>query len=143
MASIDKLNAIADAMVKTNLNEKIDQRVAGNYTIESSPRNFEIVKGVLAATNHRVLAVLTGPSLSVRKDSFTYAQITTASMTPDGESISLIMQDEVIKLSNLSDVDPCQEPEKFHKYIIDKKTMPPKTTIAARDVEVVQPPPKK
>jgi len=141
MANLARLNEIADGMVKSN--EKIEQRVAGNYTVQSDIGNYEIVKGLLAATNHRVLVVLNKPLMGVNKDSFTYAQINTVSLAPDADEISLIMPDEVIKLSDLSSVDPCQEPEKFYKYILDKKTPPPKTTITARDVEVVQPPPRK
>jgi hypothetical protein len=117
--SIEELMSIAEGMVKSN--EKIGQRVIGNFTIESSFGNYEIVKGLLVATNYRVLVVFEGPLRSIRKDSFTYPQINTVTMTPDQESLSLIMQDEVITLFDLSEVDPYQEPEKFHKYIIDKK----------------------
>ncbi len=140
MANIYKLAEIAEGMLK--INEKIEQKVAGNYTIESDVGNYEIVKGLLAATNHRVLVVINKPLFGMRKDNFTYAQINTVSMAPNGESLSLIMPDEVITLYDLTHVDPCREPENFYRYIIDKKTPPPKTTITARDVEVA-PPPKK
>ncbi len=141
MSTIERMTEIAEGMLK--INEKIEQTVAGNYTMESNWGNYEIVKGLLAATNHRLLVVINGPFWNKRKDNFTYAQINTASMTPDKESLSLIMPDEVIRLYNLSAVDPCQDPEKFYKYILEKKTPPPKTTIAARDVEVLPPLPKK
>jgi len=137
MANVDKLAEIAEGMLK--INEKIEQRVAGNYTIESDFGNYEIVKGLLAATNHRVLVVLNKPLFGIRKDSFTYAQLNTVSMTPDEENLSLVMPDEVIELYDLSDVKCCQEPEKFQKYVNDKKAPPPKTTITARDVEIVPP----
>jgi hypothetical protein len=140
MPGVDKLVEIAKSMLKVN--EKIEQQVAGNYTVESECGNYEIVKGILAATNHRVLVVLNKPLFGVRKDSLTYAQLNTVSMTPDEESLSLVMPDEVIELYNLSGVDPCQEPDKFQKYVSEKKAPPPKTTITARDVEIV-PPPKK
>jgi hypothetical protein len=140
MANINKLAEIAEGMLK--INEKIEQKVAGNYTIESGLGNYEIVKGLLAATNHRVLVVINQALFGIRKDSFTYAQINTVSMTPDEESLSLIMPDEVIELYSLSEADSCQEPEKFYKYIMEKKTPTPKTTITARDVEIPSPPKK-
>ncbi|MDZ7360496.1 MAG: hypothetical protein ONB46_07180 [candidate division KSB1 bacterium] len=139
MAGVDKLAEIAEGMLK--FNEKIEQQVAGNYTVESECGNYEIVKGLLAATNHRVLVVLNKPLFGIRKDSFTYAQLNTVSMTPDEQNLSLVMPDEVIELYDLCKVDPCQEPEKFQKYVNEKKASPPKTTIMARDVEIV--PPKK
>ncbi|GEM_PF-4264910 len=137
MPGVDKLAEIAESMLK--INEKIEQQVAGNYTVESECGNYEIVKGLLAATNHRMLVVLNKPLFGVRKDCFTYAQLNTVSMAPDGEDLSLVMPDEVIELYNLSCVDPCQEPDKFQKYVSEKKAPPPKTTITARDVEIVQP----
>jgi len=132
---IAELEYIAHGMLKKN--EKIEAKVAGSYSIESSFGNHEIVKGFLAATNHRILVVLNAPLQGVRQDYFTYGQITTVSTTSDRSSISLIMPDEVITLFDV--IDECDDPEKFFKYITEKKTPPPKTTIMGRDVETLPP----
>jgi hypothetical protein len=129
-----KLIRITEGTLKSN--EKIEQVLVGNYKIEASLGNYEIIKGLLAATNHRVLMVLQKPLFGIRKDSFTYSQITTVSVEADENSISLILPDGMITLYDLSDVDPYQEPKKFQKYIIDKKTRPPKTTNMASDVKI-------
>ena len=128
MANHGKLEAIAESMLKAG--EKIEAKVCGYYSNERGPGNYEIVKGLLAATNHRLLV-----SLSVRKDSFTYAQITSVTMQ-DG-CINVVMPDQTIALSEVDDT--CGDLEKFHKYVNDKKKPPEKTTITARDVEIPNP----
>jgi hypothetical protein len=135
---LEELEGIAVSMLKSN--EKIEAKVAGSYTIESSFGNYEIVKGFLAATNHRVLAVLTAPMQKIRQDHFTFSQINVVSITSDGRSISLIMPDEVITLFDV--IDDCDDLEKFCKYITDVKTPLPKTTIEARHVKITPPPQK-
>jgi len=120
--------------------EKIEAKVGGSYSNDSGNGNYEIVKGFMAATNQRVLVVLNSVSLDIRKDSFTYGQIITATLTPEGDSVSLVMSNEIITLFDV--IDDCDDPKKFHKYISDKKAPPPKATIASLDVDV-SPPPKK
>jgi len=136
MANLAKLKTIAQSMLKAG--EKIEATVGGNYSNESGPGNYEIVKGFMAATNQRLLMVLNSAPLSTRKDNFTYPQVTAATMNDD--CINVVLPDETITLCEVS--DDCGDLEKFHKYVTDKKAPPQKTTIAARDVEVT-PPPKK
>ena len=136
MANLAKLKTIAEGMLKAG--EKIEATVGGNYTNESGPGNYEIVKGFMAATNQRLVVVLNSDSLSTRKDSFTYPQVTGAAMHDN--CINVVIPDETITLSEVS--EECGDLEKFHKYVTEKKTPPQKTTIAARDVEVIQPPKK-
>jgi len=131
-----ELKSIAMRMLKSN--EKIEATAAGSYTTESSFGNYVIGEGFLAATNQRVLVVLNAPTQGIRKDSYTYAQITMLLLNEN--NISLIMPDETITLSDI--IDDRNDLEKFYKYITDKKTPPPKTMIMARDVEII-PPPKK
>ncbi len=137
MANLAKLKTIAQSMLKAG--EKIEATVGGDYSNESGPGNYETVKGFMAATNQRLLVVLNSASLSLRKDNFTYGQVTAATMNDD--CINIVLPDETITLSEIS--DDCGDLEKFHKYVTEKKTPPQKTTIAARDVEVTPPPPKK
>jgi len=133
MANLAKLEAIAKSMLKAG--EKIEAQVCGDYTNESGPGNYEIVKGFMAATNHRLLVALNAVSLNVRKDSFTYAQITGVTMHDD--CINVMMPDETITLCEVDDT--CGDLEKFFKYVTDKKKPPDKTTITARDVEIPNP----
>ena len=135
MANLQRLEAIANSMLKAG--EKSEAKVGGSYSNESGPGNYETVKGFMAATNHRLLVVLNAVSLSIRKDSFTYAQVTCVTMHDN--CINVMMPDETITLCEVDDV--CGDFEKFYKYVSDKKAPPPKTTITARDVEI--PPPKK
>jgi hypothetical protein len=138
MANFEKLEAIAEGMLKVG--EKIEAKVAGSYSNESAPGNHEIVKGFMAATNQRVLVVLNSVSLSTRKDSFTYGQVATPPVLNDG-TLDLTVPGERITLFNV--VEDCDDPEKFKKFITEKKTPVPKTTILARDVEIPPPQPKK
>lgn len=124
---------IASRMLK--FGEKIEAQVCGSYSNESGPGNYEIVKGYMAATNHRVLIVLNSVSFSNRKDSFTYGQV--ATVTKYDDQINLVLPDETITLFDVDDV--CGDLEKFHKFVTEKKAPPPKTTIAGRDMEVVPP----
>lgn len=133
MANHAKLEAMAESMLKAG--EKIEATVCGDYSNESGPGNFERVKGFMAATNHRLLVALNGVSLHVRKDSFTYPQITSVTM-PDG-CINVAMPDQTIMLHDVDDI--CGDLEKFVKYVNDKKKPPDKTTILARDVEIPNP----
>lgn len=133
---VTKLISIAESMLKNN--ERIEAKIAGDYSSEGFSGNYVIVKGLFAATNHRVLVVLNSVSLDIRKDSFTYGQVIT--VTRYGNQINLILPDETITLFDVK--DDCNDLEMFYKYISDKKTPPPKTTIASRDVEIA-PPPKK
>lgn len=123
--------AIASRMLK--FGEKIEAKVEGRYSHESAQGNHEIVKGFMAATNHRVLIVHNSFSFRTQKDSFTYGQVTT--VTTFGDKINLILPDQTITLYEVDDDDL----ERFHKYVTEKKTPPPKTTIAGRDIEVVPP----
>lgn len=125
--------AVANRMLK--FGEKIEAQVCGSYSNESGPGNYEIVKGYMAATNHRLLVVLNSVSFSLRKDSFTYPQVTCVTM--QDSCINVMMPDETITLFDVDDF--CGDLEKFYKYVNDKKTPPPKTTIAGRDMEVVPP----
>jgi hypothetical protein len=115
--------------------EKIEAKVAGSYSNESAPGNHEIVKGFMAATNQRVLVVLNSVSLSTRKDCFTYGQVASATLN-DG-TLDLAVPGERITLFDV--IDDCDDPEKFKKFVSEKKTPPVKTTIAARDVEILPP----
>ena len=133
MANHAKLKAMAESMLKAG--EKIEEKVCGNYSNESGLGNFETVKGFMAATNHRLLVALNGVSLHVRKDSFTYPQITCITMQ-DG-CINVMMPDETITLFEVDDT--CGDPDKFFKYVNDKKKPPEKTIITARDVEIPNP----
>lgn len=133
MANLARLEAMANGMLKAG--EKIEAKVGGDYTNESGPGNYETVKGFMAATNHRLLVALNSVSLSVRKDSFTYAQITCATMQ-DG-CINVMMPDETITLCEVDDT--CGDLKKFYTYVNDKKRPPEKTTITARDVEIPNP----
>lgn len=133
MASLEKLEAIAESMLKAG--EKIEAKVGGNYVNESGPGNHEIVKGFMAATNQRVLVVLNSASLSVRKDSFTFGQV--ASANKNGDTVDVAVPGERITLFEVD--EECDDPEKFQKFVADKKTPPPKTTVLGRDIEIPNP----
>ena len=133
MANPAKLEAAAKNMLKAG--EKIEAQVCGDYSNESGPGNYEIVKGFMAATNHRLLVALNSVSFSVRKDSFTYAQL--AGVTMQDGCINVMMPDETITLSEVDDA--CGDLEKFFKYVTDKRKPPDKTTITARDIEIPNP----
>lgn len=133
MANLARLEAMANGMLKAG--EKIEAKVGGDYTNESGPGNYETVKGFMAATNHRLLVALNSVSLSVRKDNFTYPQITCVTMQDD--CINVMMPDETITLCDVD--DRCGDLDKFFKYVTEKKTPPLKTTITGRDVEIPNP----
>jgi len=139
MANLERLEAMANGMLKAG--EKIEAKVGGNYSNDSGNGNHEIVKGFMTATNHRVLVLLNSVSLNVRKDSFTYPQINAITKSPAGDEVSLVLPDETIKLFGVD--DDCEDLKKFHTFVSEKKTPPPKTTIAGRDIEIPPPPPKK
>jgi len=138
-ANISKLIEIAEQMLKSE--EKIEQQVVGKIILKGF-FGEETVDGLFVATNHRILVVINSLLQGIKKNSFTYKQVSTVSISDNEETITLSIPDEVITLYDLSDVNPYQEPEKFQKYINDKKTPPLKTMKMASDVEIL-PPPKK
>lgn len=124
-----RLEEIAYGMLKHG--ERIECKVIGNLSEG---------KGFFAATNHRILAVLAGhkddeKSGMIVKDSYTYAQINKILL--HGDSISIVMPDETLKLTDLTKFDSSDDAEKFYKYVNDKMT--PASRIYPRDIEIPNP----
>lgn len=135
MANLRRLEAIAHDMLKAG--EKIEAKVGGSYSDDSRPGKNEIVKGFMAATNHRLLVVLSSISLRIRKDSFTYAQIT--AITMHDNLINLVMPDETITLFDVA--EGYADLKKFRSYVAEKKTALPKSENTAWSIVI--PPLKK
>ncbi|MDZ7291489.1 MAG: PH domain-containing protein [candidate division KSB1 bacterium] len=135
MVDVEGMKETATRILQTG--EKIDCVVGGKMSYEVAPGNRSIVHGLFVATNDRVLVVIKQFLQNKTKD-FTYSQTTGVWMSEDKNHLTLQTRGTEFRLY---DID-LEAAEKFYKYVIDKKTPPPKTTITARDVEVA-PPPKK
>lgn len=109
------------AIRKLESGEKIESEIAGKMMLKK-PSDDEIVGGLFAATNHRMIIVIV--SISKKKRiSLTYEQV--GGITLHDGSISVILPDKVLTLSSIDD-DAQHEFEKFFKYCNDKKKPPEK-----------------
>jgi len=118
-----KLKEIAKEALKPE--EQIENVVIGKM-LDKSSFGTEIVDGLFAATNHRMI-IVKKPIIGKKTDSFTYGQIGSISVTEAKDSVSLCTAGEVLTLKKI-DKDKEEETQEFVDNFKDRKK-PKKATV--------------
>lgn len=118
-SNFDKLMEAVEKELK--LGEKIEAKVSGKMTLQSSS-NYETGDGLLVATNRRMVIAIISMTMGPRIDRFTYKQVKSVLLI-EGE-VRVVLPNEVLTLHYV-----VSDSEQFSKYIVDKKTPPPKNRV--------------